>query len=85
MRVEGSRNVVGERGICVFRGCEVDFLFDWMGGIVDAGEMKGYVGCFRGLGEVQCCAIVGGVARFFEMGMELLSLVSNKRNQIIRM
>lgn len=43
---EGSWNVVGERGICYWVECEMDFGFEWMGGIVVAGVMKDYYGCF---------------------------------------
>ena len=43
---EGSGNVVGERWICYRVVCEMDFRFEWMGGIVVAGVMIDYVGCF---------------------------------------
>ena len=75
---EGSGNVVGERWICYWGVCEMDFRFEWMGGIVVAGVMKDYVGCFRWLSRVQCCAIVGGTVYLLEMGIELFSLVSDK-------
>ena len=76
---EGGWNVVGERGICDWGVCGMDFRFEWMDGIVVAGVMIDYVGCFRWINGVQCCAIVGGTVHLLEMGIELLSLVSDKR------
>ena len=76
---EGGWNVVGEKWICYWGVCGMDFRFERMGGIVVAGVMKDYVGCFRWLSRVQCCAIVGGTAHLLEMGFELLSVVSDKR------
>ena len=70
--------VVGERGICDWGVCGMDFRFEWMGGIVVAGVMKDYYGCFRWINGVQCCAIVGGTVHLLEMGIELFSLVSEK-------
>ena len=46
VKEEGSWNVVGERGICDWGVCGMDFRFEWMGGIVVAGVMKDYYGCF---------------------------------------
>ncbi len=43
---EGSGNVVGERWICYWGVCGMDFRFERMGGIVVAGVMIDYVGCF---------------------------------------
>ena len=43
---EEGWNVVGERWICDWVECEMDFGFEWMGGIVVAGVMKDYYGCF---------------------------------------
>jgi len=43
---ERSGNVVGERWICYLVECGMDFRFERMGGIVVAGVMKDYYGCF---------------------------------------
>ncbi len=75
---EGGWNVVGERWICYRGVCGMDFRFERMGGIVVAGVMKDYVGCFRWLSRVLCCAFVGGTVYLLEMRIELFSLVSDK-------